>query len=309
MPGLVLVLGGGGFLGRATARALAQGGYDVCVPLRPGRELPPELRDRVVPVYVSSSDAALAGTLQTVEPSAVVDAAWSGVAGASRADAALQAANVARVATLLDALDPAVTRTWVGLGSQAEYGVIDGRVSESHPLRATTPYGRAKLEVERMLRERAASSGVRVAWLRVFASYGPGQGPGWLIPDTVMRMLVDEPVPLTTGRQGCDYLYVDDVAHAVRLLLETETAAGVYNVGSGHPVAVRDLVSAAREAADSSSKLLMGALPDPPGPVTAWAADTSRLRRDTGWMPRTTLRAGLRDTVAWLRDRDERPHG
>lgn len=302
----VLVLGAGGFLGRAAALRLAEAGWTVVAPVRPGRSLPPALSGRVTPLRVAGGDDALAGALASVGPDAVVDAAWAGVAGPSRTDRDLQRSNVVRVGRLLDALPPA-TGTWLGLGSQAEYGPIDGLVGEDHPLSPATAYGRAKVEVSTLVRERGLAAGARALWLRVFASYGPGQGPGWLLPDALVAMLRDEPVLLTGGHQGADYLYVDDVADAVVALLATDTAGGTYNVGSGTSVTVRHLIASARTAAGSSSELRWGARPDPPGPVVRWAADARRLRRDTGWQPCTDLEEGLRRTVAWTRASTVRP--
>lgn len=303
----VFVLGAGGFLGRACALRLAEAGWAVVAPVREGRSLPPALSSRVSALPVDSRDDALADALSVSRPDVVVDAAWAGVAGPSRADAVLQHSNVQRVRRLLDALDPEVTRTWLGLGSQAEYGPIDGLVREDHRLAPVTEYGRAKVEVASLVRECATVGGVRALWLRVFASYGPGQGPGWLLSDALAALLRHEPVLLTSGHQGADYLFVEDVADAVVALLRSGFATGTYNVGSGTALTVRQLVAAARGAAGSSSELRWGARADPAGPVARWAADAGRLRRDTGWAPRTDLEEGLRRTVEWLRASAVRP--
>lgn len=296
-----LLLGASGFIGAHLAEALASAGHQVLCPLRPARlveGVPPSLARAGVEVTPdASSNDRLSDLVRARRPHTVVDAAWSGVHGAARDDDGIQHANLVRVQTVVAALEPDAATTWIGLGSQAEYGFFEGRVCEDLSGRPGTAYGRAKGAVHRFLADRLHASGTRFAWARVFGVYGPRQPAGWLIPDMISTMSRHLPVDLTTGEQRCDYLYVGDLADACVRLLENRSADGVFNLGSGRAVAVREVASTLKPLLSSSSELRFGAIPHRPGQSMFWEADISRLRSATGWAPTTSLAAGLERTV------------
>lgn len=80
---------------------------------------------------------------------------------------------------------------------------------------------------------------MQFAWLRLFATYGPQDNPNWLITSVVNQMLNGRRPQITAGRQLCDYLYIEDVAAAIIAVAEKPEATGIFNLGSGQPVAVR----------------------------------------------------------------------
>jgi nucleoside-diphosphate-sugar epimerase len=291
----VAVLGAHGFLGRHVVETLVAAGMDVVHPVRaadlPARPVAAGARA----FAVSAADESMSTWLRDIAPAAVVDCAWVGVHASWRDDATAQEANVRRIDTLCSDLPPE-TRTWIGVGSQAEYGPIHGTVPEEHPVRPSSAYGRAKVTVHQILRSRFASQGIILSWLRVFAAYGPHQPPGWLIPDAIAKLLNDEDVVVRNPAQGCDYVYVGDVANAVAAVLPLRTE-GVYNVGRGQAVTVGELVALARDVAGSSSLIHAQS----GGEDGWWAADVTALTTRTAWRAATGHRAGLEATVRSIR--------
>jgi nucleoside-diphosphate-sugar epimerase len=218
--------------------------------------------------------------------------AWSGVTADVRNDPRRMDENVALGLRFLSAAQ----RCWVGLGSQAEYGPVAGVLREDLPLRPVTPYGEAKVRLAVEAQQRCAAAGIRFVWLRLVAAYGPKDDERHLIPSVILKLLARAKPALTSGQQKWDYLYVDDVAEAICRAGCESSVSGAFNLASGEPHRVREIVETIRDMIDQRLPLGFGELPDQPMELTA---DVARLKQAVGWSPRVTLREGLQRTVAW----------
>ena len=140
------------------------------------------------------------------------------------------------------------------------------------------------------------------AWLRLFSTYGPGDNDCWLIPMLITKMLRGERPQTTLGTQYWDWLYVDDVARGLLAAATTETAQGVFNLGSGEPVQVRAAVEAIRDLAAPGMELVFGEIPFRPDQVMHMQANIERLKAATDWAPQVPFGTGIAQTVAWYRN-------
>ena len=159
--------------------------------------------------------------------------AWMGTTGKSRNDMYLQNRNV-RYA--LDAVEMAARlgcHTFIGAGSQAEYGHVQGKLTPATATNPVTGYGIAKLCAGQMTRERAHQLGMRHIWVRVLSIYGPYDGKQSMVMSGIYDLLAGKIPQYTKGEQQWDYLYSGDAARAFRMLGEKESE-GVYCLGSGH---------------------------------------------------------------------------
>src|ERR687895_2079862 len=157
----VLVIGAAGLIGRAVLAEAERAGAAHAVVGRPSASMPEAHVLRLAPDAVDR----LAGLLERLRPDAVVNCAGR----TSGTDDELRAANVDPVAALLEALPAAAPGArLVHLGSAAEYAEVPDRAThESTPLRATTPYGAAKVAASRLVRD-AADGGLDAVVARVF---------------------------------------------------------------------------------------------------------------------------------------------
>src|SRR5262249_12656469 len=132
-------------------------------------------------------------------------------------------------------------RRLVHAGSAAEYGATaDGDVSEESEPRPATPYGRSKTSGTRLGAERSPAAGLGTVTARAVWADGPGERPGRLLPSLLRLPETLEPLPLTSGTQERDFVYVEDVAEALLRLGLTHGAPGeVVNVASGRLASVR----------------------------------------------------------------------
>jgi nucleoside-diphosphate-sugar epimerase len=293
----VLVIGAAGLIGRAVlAEARRTGTANAVVASTPAA---------VPDAYVLRLSAAavdpLARLLERLQPAAIVNAS-----GRTAGDSdELWQANVESVETILEAMRVAAPGArLVHLGSAAEYAATSaGTTDEEAPLDASTPYAATKLAAFQLVSE-AADAGVDTVVVRVFNPIGPGMPPTSL-PGRAVRLLRDAVVgdapaielgPLDGVR---DYVDLRDVATAVMVLAAgPRPAHRVYNVGSGRPTLVRDLVGMIAHRLGYTGEIHESSAASPrSNHVSRQVADTARIR-STGWMPAVELGESVDALVA-----------
>lgn len=161
----ILVTGAGGFVGGAVVRRAQHQGHHAIALVRPGGSSPRlagAIADRVLKADLRDADA-MSALLAVVRPDVVVHSAWSGVSGAARFDRAQFDDNVAASCGLVDAAAAAGVRKFVGIGSQGEYGPLEGEVSEESLPAPTSLYGASKLAVMHLARQLCAQHGMGFA--------------------------------------------------------------------------------------------------------------------------------------------------
>lgn len=123
-----------------------------------------------------------------------------------------------------------------------------------------------------------------------------------MVPSLIRSLLERKPFKASSGQQIRDYLHVEDVAGAL-CALAIAPADGTFNVCSGEPVKVRDLMTALARLAGHADLVGFGELPDRAWEPAFICGDSSRLRAATGWGPSYELEAGLRQTLDWWASR------
>ncbi len=205
------------------------------------------------------------------------------------------------VLNLVEALDEHPPAAFVNIGSSDEYG--DGPVPQSEDLRERpiAPYSAAKVAATHYLQMWHRRTGFPAVVARFFLVYGPGQDTRRLIPWACTTLLQGETMEATEGLQKRDFLYVQDAVEALVTLAATPAArGGVFNVASGQPVTVRQVLETIQCLVGRGS-IHFGAHPMRSGEIMELYADVSRIRQVTGWRPRVELEDGLRRTVDFYR--------
>lgn len=298
----VLVTGASGFVGAHVARLLVEQGRTVAVLLRPtsdSRRLAPILNRLTLIRGDLSQLGACEAAVRDFAPDGIAHLAWDGVKGADR-NGPMQAGNIAASIALYRLSESLDCAAFVGLGSQAEYGPAPGRLDESGPTHPTTVYGAAKLATGLVLERMAATAGRRLAWLRLFSSYGNDDDPSWMLQYLTRSLLAGERPSVTAGEQRWDYIHVDDVASAVVAALDSR-AHGMFNLGSGDARPLRRIIEQLRDLIDPALPIGFGEVPYRADQVMHLEADIAALREATGWSPKVDLSDGLRRLVEWHR--------
>ena len=236
--------------------------------------------------------------LQEFQPHAIIHLAWEGVLSEERNNKS-QWRNVQRSLELVEIAKRVGAKYWIGLGSQAEYGPSQNNIDESAPTNPTTLYGESKLATCNLTKSLCNEIGIRHAWIRLFSSYGPNDNPNWLIPYLINCFLIGNKPSLTSAAQFWDYIYIEDVATAIISILETDTAHGIFNLGSGNAQPLKKIIEIIRDSIDPQLPIGFGELPYRPDQVMYLQANIERLTLATGWKPRYDLTSGLKKTINW----------
>jgi len=164
-------------------------------------------------------------------------------------------------------------------------------LDERAPLGPTDVYGFSKQLAEGLCRDVASYHSMTVTVLRIFNPYGPGQEPGYLVPDVCAALARGEVPAVRRPRDVRDFVAVADVAEVVRRACVLGDGFHVLNVGSGIPMRVDDLVELAARLAGGPTQ---GDAPDGAGDPIGRCADLSQVRATLDWEPLVPLADGLK---------------
>ncbi len=214
--------------------------------------------------------------------------------------------NVNGSLVLLEAARKAGVRRVVMAGSAAVYGdPIEIPLGEEAPLRPLSPYALSKQVDELYAGLYSRSLGLEVTVLRYFNVYGPRQNPNSVyaaaVPIFIRRLLTGERVTIFgDGSQIRDLIFVGDVVRANLLAAEHPAASGqIFNVCTGHPTTILDLVEVLRRLLPGSPSPEFG--PVRPGDIHDSVGRPARAESALGFRAETALADGLKETVEWMR--------
>lgn len=242
-------------------------------------------------------------SIQKFAPEVVFHLAWTGGNSSKFLNDISQVySNVPGTLELMRITAEAGATTFINFGSCVEYGEYRVPVRESDPVHPKNLYGSAKYSVEQLMQHMAPSLGIRFSSLRLFWAYGPADEPARLIPSLIMKLLKKEHLPMTKGEQLWDYLYIEDAVEAIMSVMNTSSAEGIFNLGSGRPQPLRLIGEKIAAFVANGSVPSFGDIPYRPDQVMHLEADITRLQQATGWNPRVSLDEGLKATVAWYKE-------
>jgi dTDP-glucose 4,6-dehydratase len=211
---------------------------------------------------------------------------------------------------------------WRRMGSRAQgfrfhhvstdevYGALEdqGRFTEDTRYDPRSPYSASKAASDHLVRAWNHTYGLPILLTNCSNNYGPHQFPEKLIPLTIIKGLAGEPMPVYgRGLNVRDWLFVDDHAKALTLVLERGRTGETYNVGGDAERRNIDVVGTICEMMDrftqcpkgGSHRELITFVPDRPGHDYRYAIDFAKLNAELGWSPEHSFESGLLATVKW----------
>ncbi|MCC6740012.1 MAG: NAD-dependent epimerase/dehydratase family protein [Planctomycetia bacterium] len=305
---MILVTGGGGFIGSTLVRRLAAAGDAVRVldNFSSGfRRNLDGLEGKVEIVGADICDPEAVAMAMKGAATVVHLAAIPSVARSVANPVESWRVNVDGTLRLLEEARRAGVKRFVFTSSSSVYG--DSPTLPKHeemPSRPLSPYAASKAAGEALVSAWAASYGLSACALRPFNVYGPRQDPkseyAAAIPRFVTAALRGEaPVIYGDGSQTRDFTFVEDAAEAFERAAKS-AAPGVFNVAAGGRVSVLDLVNRIRAACGGPPPRFE---PRRAGDVLHSQADVSAAERAFGFRARTSIEQGLSRTIEWFRPR------
>jgi len=182
----------------------------------------------------------------------------------------------------------------------------EGLFHETTPYSPNSPYSASKASSDHLVRAWRETYGLPVVVTNCSNNYGPCQFPEKLIPLMILKGLGGEPMPVYgNGRNVRDWLYVEDHARALRLVLERGRLGESYNIGGWCERANLTVVESICALLDefhpegAPHRRLIAFVADRPGHDLRYAMDANKIAAELGWRPSETFESGLRKTVAW----------
>ena len=299
-----MVTGGAGFIGYYVSRCLVDRGFDVLVfdSFERSFKKPEDLRKIGVGVSKGNvkSFTDVFETLKTFNAEVVVHlAAYVSAPESVRKPLSYFRNNALGTAVVAEACRRADVGRIVYASSAAVYGEPKYLpIDEEHPTEPLSPYGLSKLVGELVLRQYARNYGLKVVILRLFNVYGLGQNPAYagVISRFIERAVEGRPLIIYgDGLQTRDFVHVEDVAEAFYKAIVGDVT-GVFNVGSGKPTRIIDLVAIVREVAGGNVRVKFA--PPRKGDIRHSYASIEKARRELRWEPRRRLKEELRKMLS-----------
>lgn len=194
-------------------------------------------------------------------------------------------------------------KRFIHISTDEVYGEIArGGFREDSPLRPNSPYAASKAAADLLIRAYIRTYGFPAIIARPCNNYGPWQYPEKLIPLTISRVLKNQRTPVyKTGKNIREWLYVSDCARAILLILERGRLGEVYNIGSGQEKKNIEVVKRILSTLNKPESLIRF-VKDRPGHDLRYCLNYEKLKRQTGWRPKTGFKQGLEITVGWYAD-------
>ncbi len=295
----VFVTGASGFIGSHVTCALLAKGHSVAVLAIPDDPLL-RLQDVRSSFEVITGMLGDVGDLQKAldkfQPEACIHLAWYAEPG-QYLHSMENIQSLTASLTLLNLLISIGCRQVVMAGTCAEYDTEFGYLSELTPTRPATLYAAAKLSCCQLGQQIAAQAKINFAWGRVFYPYGPQEDERRLVPAAIRALKQGNVFPATEGGQVRDYIHVEDVAEAFCVLTEKQ-ANGVFNISSGLPVSIHQLLETIGNLMGCVYLIQFGGQPYRGWEPPFICGNNSRLKT-LGWKPSYSLIKGLSETIDW----------
>jgi GDP-4-dehydro-6-deoxy-D-mannose reductase len=311
-----LITGASGFAGSHLCEYLLdQAGWElfaVCFAACTTENLDP-IRERITMLSGDLMAADwVAETLAEARPEVVFHLAAQSSPSASLVDPAGTLVNnmVSQVnlfqGILKASLDPLV----LVVGSGDEYGLVrpeEVPVDEDTPLRPANPYAVSKIAQDFLAFQYFLSHGLRAVRVRPFNHIGPRQSPVFVTADWAKQIAEIEaglrPPVVRVGNLSAqrDFTDVRDMVRAYYLAVTKGEPGQVYNIGSGVPHGVAEVLQILTGLGETSVRVETDPGRLRPSDIPVLACDSTRFRRRTGWEPRIPLEQSLRDILDYWR--------
>lgn len=257
------ITGASSFIGVELCRYLADNGHQVIAMSRKENDQLNDIaKNGNLQVFYADMQNLMERAID-VKADVFVHLAWAGALLGQRDNPVLQEGNISFSLECVKLSKRMGCQLYVDAGSQAEYGIVPGVITEETLCNPVSAYGRAKLQMYKETSKLTKRIGLKYIHLRILSVYGENDHPNTLIISSLRKLKNNEPIEMRSGDQKWNYVYVKDAA---RQIAELSIHAGkdksfiqeVYNIASNDTRKLKDFIIAMKEITGSSSELLFG---------------------------------------------------
>tara|TARA_Y100000816_G_scaffold290795_1_gene280362 strand:- start:501 stop:1514 length:1014 start_codon:yes stop_codon:yes gene_type:complete len=193
----------------------------------------------------------------------------------------------------------------VHISTDEVYGdVISGRSKENDPYKPSSPYAASKAASDHLVFSYIKTYKIPAIITNCSNNYGPKQHPEKLIPKLIYNIFNNLPLPIYgKGKNSREWIFVVDHCEALLKILQRGKLGEFYNIGSNHNLnnleVTRRLLSISKKNIKIGKKVKIKFVKDRPGHDLRYALNSSKIKKDLGWSPKTNFNHGINLTFEW----------
>ncbi|MCR4650567.1 MAG: NAD(P)-dependent oxidoreductase [Lachnospiraceae bacterium] len=295
----VILTGGTGFIGSRLKQELLDNSIKVILLVRKaGDHVPPHDNLEVIEYYSPEYEELLSGR---EDIDAFYHLAWAGVAPELKNEREIQIANIDFAMEMLELAVKVGAKRFIATGTVAEYAFCEDVMDVNAKQTPNDLYGASKTASHYMLETWARSQDMPFNWIVVPSTYGEGRKDNNILTYTIRTLLAGGKPSYGYLNQMWDFLYVGEVARALRLVGEKGISGKTYGIGSGVYMPLRSYVEIIRDIIDPTLPLGIGDRPALSDKAFSSCVSIKELTADTGFVPQLDFETGIRRTIDYYR--------
>lgn len=305
MLGDVIITGAAGFVGSHLSTYLSDCGYHVYALALPGERIPAAMLERsdisVVRADLATCDFAELGLPR--DAVALFHFAWAGVDPESRGSVLVQQRNIDLTIRAVELARELGAARFVFPGSTMEYSYAGQLINRQTPPTPQDAYGVAKISARYFAELLCRQYGIDFLYTVISGIYAPDRLGSNVITYTIETLLAGKKPSLTKLEQLWDYVHIDDVTFAFRLVMEHGKNGGFYAIGHGDNWPLCTYIYQIRDLIDPALPLGVGDIPYKDEVMPMSCVDLTEIRRDTGYEPTIPFEEGVAAMIEAVRQR------
>lgn len=299
-----VVTGANGFVGSAVVNELLSNNYKVYAVVRNNHADRLSDLDNVEIVNCELSDIdSLPGQI-TEKCDVFYHFAWSGSAGKDRANTRLQLDNVQWSVESIRAAKKLGCSRFVFAGSIVEKECLAAAYTGGNRPGLGYIYGGGKVAAHILCSSVAAAEGIDLLWGEITNAYGVGEVSPRLVNSTIRKCIAGVSPEFTAGTQNYDFVYIDDVARAFRLIGENGKPFTSYVIGSSAAKPLKEFLIEMKDAIAPELPFKFGDVPFTGIDLPLSDFDCRKTEEDTGFKAGISFAEGCRRTFEWWKERE-----
>jgi dTDP-glucose 4,6-dehydratase len=193
----------------------------------------------------------------------------------------------------------------IHISTDEVYGdIISGRSDENYPYRPSSPYAASKASSDHLVSSYVRTYKIPAIVTNCSNNYGPKQHPEKLIPKLIYNIFNNKPLPIYgKGTNSREWIYVQDHCEALIKIFEKGKIGNFYNIGSNKNQTnieiCNKLINLANKNKIVGKNVKIKFVKDRPGHDVRYALNSSKLKNELKWTPKTSLGDGLKKTFEW----------
>ncbi len=293
-----IVTGATGFIGSWLAQELCNNGIKTILIVRDQSKLLDEIRCNPLCTIVESEIKNLEESkFPELDYDVFYHLGWAGVAPEMKNSISVQLDNIAMSIQALEFAKKIGCKKFIASGTVAEYVFCNDIMNVNEKQTPNDMYGAAKVSTHYFLEVRARQLEMPFIWLVLPSTFGERRKDNNIITYTIRMLLKGEKPIYGNLTQMWDFLYVSEVARAIRLVGEKGKSGKIYGIGSGQYRQLKEYIEIIRDIINPKLELGIGLLHDYSTQTFSSCVNITELTKDTGFIPQVNFEEGIKTTI------------